>query len=89
MTPFQAIKASFYMLLAKAREPIQERELAPASADATHRSSTAPRSSNSQVTMARTGRRKTDSPFQHDSIIRRIWKAIVAWIAQPHTDGKR
>ena len=34
MTPFQAIKATFYMLLAKAREPIQERELAPAPAGA-------------------------------------------------------
>ena len=89
MTPFQAIKASFYMLLAKAREPIQERELAPASAGATHRSSATPRSSNSQLTMARTGRRKTDSPSQPDSIIQRSWKAIVAWIAQPHIGRKR
>ncbi len=27
MTPFQAIKATFYMLLAKAREPIEERDV--------------------------------------------------------------
>ncbi len=89
MTPFQAIRASCYMLLAKAREPIQERELAPASTGATHRSSTTPRSSNNQLKEARTGRRRTDSPFQHDSILERSWKAIVAWIAQPHTGGKR
>jgi hypothetical protein len=48
MTPFQAIRASFYMLLAKAREPLQERELAPASPGATHRSSTTSRSSSSR-----------------------------------------
>jgi hypothetical protein len=90
MTPFQAIKASFYMLLAKAREPIQERELARAPAGAAHRPSTTPQSSNSQLTTARTGRRKTDSPsFQHDSIIPRSWKALVAWIVQPHTGTKR
>ena len=89
MTPFQAIKASFYMLLAKAREPIQERELAPASAGAAHRPSTTPQSSNSQLTTARTGRRKTDSPFQHGSVIRQSWKAIVAWIARPHAGRKR
>ena len=89
MTPFQALKASFDMFLAKAREPIQERELAPAPASAAHRPSTTARSSNSQLKMTQTGRRKTDSPFQHDSIIQRSWKAIVAWLAQPHTGTKR
>ena len=39
MTPFQAIKATFYMLLAKAREPIQEREIAPAPAGVGHQPS--------------------------------------------------
>ena len=89
MNPFQAIKASFYMLLAEAREPIQEPELAPASAGATRQSSTTPQSSNTQPTTARTGRRRTDSPFHHDSIIRRSWIAIVAWIAQPRTGRKQ
>ncbi len=30
MNPFQAIRATFYMLLAKAREPIEDRERKPA-----------------------------------------------------------
>jgi hypothetical protein len=34
MTPFQAIKATFSMWLAKAREPIEHRELAPVSTGA-------------------------------------------------------
>jgi len=89
MTPFQAIKATFYMLLAKAREPIEERELAPASSGARHRPATTARSGESHLKMAQTGRRKTDSPFHHDSMIQRSWKALVAWIAQPHTGTKR
>jgi hypothetical protein len=39
MTPFQAIKATFYILLAKAREPIEERDPAPAPAGARHQPS--------------------------------------------------
>ena len=92
MTPFQAIRASFFMLLAKAREPIEERELAPARAGMAHGPSTTRPSSNSRLTMAQTGRRKTDSPdspFHHESIMRRSWKAFVAWIAQPHIGTKR
>jgi len=89
MTPFQAIKATFFMLLAKAREPLEERELAPASSGAPHRPATAARAGESHLKMAQTGRRKTDAPFQHDSTIRRRWKALVAWLAQPHTGTKR
>jgi hypothetical protein len=89
MTPFQAIKATFYMLLAKAREPIEDRELTPAPAGARHQPSGTTRPGNGQVKMAQTGRRKTDSPFQHDSVIERTWKALIAWIAQPHTGAKR
>ena len=89
MTPFQAIKASFYMLLAKAREPIEERELTPAPAGARHQPSGTTRSGKGQLKMAQTGRRRTDSPFHQDSVIQRSWKALVAWIAQPHTDANR
>lgn len=89
MTPFQAIKATFYMLLAKAREPIQQRELAPVPTSTRHHRSGTTRPDKGQLKMAQTGRRKTDSPFQHDSIIQRSWKAMVAWIAQPHRGTKQ
>jgi hypothetical protein len=89
MTPFQAFKASFDTWLAKAREPIQERELAPVPSGATPRPSTAARSSNSRLKMTQTGRRKTDSPVQRDSFIQRSWTTIVWWIARPHTGTKR
>ena len=87
MTPFQALEATFSMLLAKAREPIEGRELAPAPVGAGHRPSTTARSSNSPLKMAQR-RRKTDWPAQHDSIMQRRWKAVVAWIAQLHTGAK-
>lgn len=87
MTPFQAREATFSMLLAKAREPIEGRELAPAPVGAGHRPSTTARSSNSPLKMAQR-RRKTDWPAQHDSIMQRRWKAVVAWIAQLHTGAK-
>ena len=63
MTPFQAIKATFYMLLAKAREPIQERDLAPAPAGVSHLPSGTTRPAESHLTMTQTGRRKNDSPL--------------------------
>jgi hypothetical protein len=87
MTPFQALEATFSMLLAKAREPIEGRELAPAPVGAGHRPSTTARSSNSPLKMAQR-RRKTDWPAQHDSIMQRRWKAVVAWIARLYTGAK-
>jgi len=36
MTSFQTVKATFYTLLAKAREPIQEREFVPAPTGVRH-----------------------------------------------------
>ena len=89
MTPFQALAASFHMLLAKAREPIQERELAPAPTGAAHRPLSTGRSNSRPLKMAQTGRRKTDSLVRHDSVIQRWWKTIVAWIEQPHTGTRR
>jgi hypothetical protein len=88
MTPFQAIRVSFSMWLARAREPIQERELAPVATSARHQPSGSTRPGNGHLKMAQTGRRKTDSPFRHESFIQRIWKAIVAWTTAPHTGAK-
>jgi hypothetical protein len=88
MTPFQAIKTSFYMLLAESREPIEESALAPALASAARRPSSTARSSDSPVKMAQLRRRQTDWP-QPDSIMQRSWKALLAWIARLHTGTKR
>jgi hypothetical protein len=77
MTPFQAIKATFYILLAKAREPIQERDLAPAPAGARHQRSRDTRPRKGRLKMTQTGRRRTDSPIQHQSFTQRIWTAVV------------
>jgi hypothetical protein len=88
MTPFQAIKATFYMLLAKAREPIEERELAPASSGALHPPSGTVRSGHRPLKMTQTGRRKTDSLVRHQSFGERIWKAVVKWATRPNTGAK-
>ena len=79
MTPFQAIKATLYMLLAKAREPIQERELAPAPAGPRHRPSGTTRPAKGHLKMTQTGRRRTDSPFQRQSFSQRVRTALVKW----------
>jgi len=82
MTPFQAIRATTYMLLAKAREPIQERELVPAPSRARQQRSPAAQSGQGHLQMTQTRRRKSDFPVQHDeSFIQRTWKAVVAWVA--------
>jgi hypothetical protein len=88
MTPFQAIKATFYMLLAKAREPIQERELAPAPMGSRRQPSGATRPVKGHLKMTQTGRRKTDSPFQHQSFTQRIWTAVAKWATRPNTGAK-
>ena len=88
MTPFQAIKATFYMLLAKAREPIEERALAPAATGARRQPSGATRPGKGHLKMTQTGRRKTDSPFQHQSFTRRIWTAVVRWATRPNSGAK-
>jgi len=88
MTPFQAIKATFYMLLAKAREPIQERALVPAPTGAPHQPSGTTRQGNGHLKVTQTGRRKTDSPSQHRSITQRIWTAVVTWVTRPNTGTK-
>jgi hypothetical protein len=87
MIPFPALTATFYFLRARAREPLEDRELAPAPVGAGQRTSTTARSSNSELKMA-LRRRKTDWPAQHDSIMQRRWEAFVAWITRLHTGAK-
>jgi hypothetical protein len=89
MTPFQAIKATIHMLLAKARGPIQERELAPVPSRARHQRSGATRSGRGHLQMTQTGGRESDSPVQHESFIQRVWKAVIAWVTPPDTGTKR
>jgi hypothetical protein len=82
MTAFQAIKATFYMLLAKAREPIEQRELAPVSTGARHRPLGTAGPGKGQLKMTQMRRRKTDSPFQHESSMQRLWKAIIRRVSR-------
>jgi hypothetical protein len=89
MTSFQAIKATSHVLLAKAREPIEKRELAPSPEEPSPLSSGAPHPRNHALKTAQTGRRKTDSLVQHDSMLQRSWKTLVVWIARSYTGSER
>jgi hypothetical protein len=89
MTPFQAIRATIYMLLAKARAPIGTSELIPAPLVALHQHSRAERPAEHHLRSAPMGRRRSDSPVHRTSSLQRIWRAITAWVAPRHTDGNR
>lgn len=89
MTPFQAIRATIYMLLARARAPIGARELIPAPLTARHQHSRAARSAGSPLPSAQMRRRRSDSPVHRTSSIQRIWRAITEWVAHRHTDANR
>jgi hypothetical protein len=62
MTPFQAIRATIDMLLARARQPIGTRESTSAPLIARHQHSQAERSTESPARSAQRGRRWSDSP---------------------------
>jgi hypothetical protein len=85
MTPFQAIRATIYMLLAKAREPIGDRELIPAPSGVRHQRSRAERSAQIHVRPAQMGRRQSDSPFHRTSSLQGIWSAVIEWVSGRHT----
>jgi hypothetical protein len=74
MTPFQAIRATIYMLLAKARGPIPERELIRAPSRARHQRSRAERANGDHPLGPQPMRRKSD----HPSSFQRIWQTIIA-----------
>ena len=88
MTPFQAIKATFYMLLAKAREPIQDNALIPAPTGAPHRGSGAAHAGQRRLEMTQSRRRKADWPSQRPSFLERTWKTVVAWVAHRGTGAR-
>jgi hypothetical protein len=62
MTPFQAIRATIDMLLARARQPIGTRESTPASLIPRRQHARAERSTESPARSVRMGRRWSDSP---------------------------
>ena len=81
MTPFQAIKATLYMLLAKAREPIQNDELIPVPTGAPQVGTGPEHARRRPLELTQPRRRKTDWPSQHPSFVERGWRAIVAWVS--------
>ena len=81
MTPFQSINATIYMLIAKAREPIQDPGLVPAVSRATRQRSGPERSVPADPPATQMRRRRSDSPFQHESLVHRTWKAVAAWVS--------
>jgi hypothetical protein len=89
MTPFQAIRATIDMLLAKARAPIGARALIPAPLDARHEHSRTERSAESPLRSAQMRRRRSDSPVHRTSSLQRIWRAITEWVAHRHADANR
>ena len=89
MTPFHAIKATVDMLLARARQPIDTRELIPAPVIARRQHSRAEPSTESHARPVRRGRRWSDSPVHRPSSLRQFWKAITEWAARRHSDTNR
>jgi hypothetical protein len=86
MTPFQAIKATAYMLLAKAREPIGDSELIPVPSGVGGQRAKAERPSH--LLLAQKSRRRSDSPVQHASLPQRIWRALIAWFTSRRAGTK-
>jgi hypothetical protein len=85
MTAFQSLMATIYMLLAKAREPLDERKLvqAPSRPDTQRMRRELARPSHLQVMPMR--RRRTDWPSEHAPLVRRIWRSVKALGARDHT----
>jgi hypothetical protein len=80
MIAYQAVKATLYMLLAKAREPIGASELVPATSPRRPQQSTGRPSAGAHVRLGQMGRRQTDSPLHRASPPRRLWDVLSAWV---------
>jgi hypothetical protein len=89
MIPFQAIRATLFMLLARAREPIGAPELVPAPSTERHRHSKAERSADSHVRLGQMGRRRSDSPIHHTSSLHRLRGALTEWVMVRLTGAHR
>jgi hypothetical protein len=79
MTPFQPLSATMYMLLAKAREPVDERALvaAPSRTDTQRTRRELSRPGHLRTMPMR--RRCTDWPSEHAPLLQRMWQAVKAW----------
>ncbi len=85
MTPFQAIRATIYMLLARAREPIGDGESIPTPAGADQQRSKAKPAERGHLRQAQMGRRRSDSPFHRLSSFQLFCGAVTEWVTHRHT----
>jgi hypothetical protein len=79
MTPFQSLRATIDMLLARAREPVDERKLVPAPSRANTQRTRPARSRPGHLHAMPMRRRHTDWPPEHAPLLQRIWQTVKAW----------
>jgi hypothetical protein len=79
MTSFQSLVTTVYMLLARAREPVEERKLvaAPSRVQTQRARRELSRASHLQAVPMR--RRRTDWPSEHAPLLQRMWQAVRTW----------
>ena len=81
MNPLQAIRATVYMLLARAREPIGEKDLIPAPSRGSRQRPDSGPSAREHPRRSPMTRRRTDLPSQHISALERLRNSVVGWAA--------
>jgi hypothetical protein len=88
VTPFQSLMATIYMLLAKARQPADERKLVvgPSRADMQRTRRELSKPGHPRTTPMR--RRRTDWPSEHAPFFQRMWQAVRAWGTRGHAGTK-
>lgn len=79
MTAFQSLMATVYMLLAKARAPIDDRKLVPAPSRPAAQRPRGELSRPSHLQVVPMRRRRTDWPSEHAPLARRIWQSVRAF----------
>jgi hypothetical protein len=88
MTPFQSLMTTVYMLLAKAREPVDQRKLVTASSRVETQRARRELSRPSHLRAMPMRRRHTDWPSEHAPLLQRMWQAVRAWGTRHRTGAK-
>jgi hypothetical protein len=88
MTAFQSLMATVYMLLAKARAPIDDGKLVPAPSRPAAESPRRELSRPSHLQVVPMRRRRTDWPSERAPLARRIWQSVKAFGGQDRTGTK-
>jgi hypothetical protein len=78
MTAFQSLMATIYMLLAKARAPIDSPQVVPAPSRTDAQRTRRELSKASHLRAMPMRRRRTDWPSEHAPLVQRIWQSVKA-----------